>query len=405
MSSDISSNPNSNPFFAERIQPNRRLFIVLMAGSLAVMPGAVIVPVLPEIVQQLHLNKALAGYLVSAHYLTVALCSPLLGILSDRVGQVRVLVASLCLFALFGVAGSQATSFLSLLATRALLGAATGGVAAASLGILSRMYPNQQVRSQAIAYATCALTLANITYPLLAGLLGSQGWQIAFYLYGLGLPVAFLVITTLRSTAGFPADRLVVPPLLPVLRDLRVVRLLLSIALVAATAYAAIIYLPLYLKATLHTTTLTNGLVLATHAIGAAVASGLAASQLAKRFGSVGAIAIGLGCLCVSAALIPHLPSLLWFFPVALLFGIGLGIAVPNHYAALAALAPTNLQASILASATGMNFLGHFCSPLLFGWLLHQGQGTSGIAIVFYAAAGVTAAIGLGWMGLAKRDC
>jgi MFS transporter, ACDE family, multidrug resistance protein len=411
MSSEISS----SPFCADRIQPSHRLLVVLIAGSLAVMPGAVIAPVLPEIVQELHLDKALAGYLVSAHFLTVALCSPLLGILADRIGQVRVLVVSLCLFALFGVAGSEATSFWTLLATRALLGAATGGVAAASLGILSRMYPDKQLRSQAIAYATCTLTLANIAYPLLAGLLGSNGWQIAFYLYGLGLPVACLVASTLRSTVGFPADRLTVPPLLPVLRDLQVLRLLLSVGLIAATAYAAIIYLPLYLKATLHTTTLTNGLVLAAHAIGAAVASGIAASQLAKRFGSVGAIAIGLGCVSTAAVLVPQLPELFWFFPVALLFGVGLGIAVPNHYAALANLAPTNLQASVLASATGMNFLGHFFSPLLFGWLLHQGHGSStvthatassaaggSVAIVFYAVSGVTAAIGLGWIGLSK---
>jgi MFS transporter, ACDE family, multidrug resistance protein len=406
MSSDISS----TPFCTERIQFNHRLLVVLMAGSLAVMPGAVIAPVLPEIVQELQLDKALAGYLVSAHFLTVALCSPLLGILADRVGQVRVLVVSLCLFALFGVAGSEATNFWFLLTTRAFLGAATGGVAAASLGILSRMYPDEQLRSQAIAYATCTLTLANIAYPLLAGLLGSNGWQIAFYLYGLGLPMAFLVAVKLRSTVGFPADRLTVPPLLPVLRNLQVLRLLFSIGLVAATAYAAIIYLPLHLKATLHTTTLTNGLVLASHAIGAAVASGVAANQLAKRFGSVGAIAIGLGCVSISAALVPQLPSLFWFFPVALLFGVGLGIAVPNHYASLANLAPTNLQASVLATATGMNFLGHFLSPLLFGWLLHQEQGSAvvsstavgSVAIVFYAASGVTAAIGLGWVGLRK---
>ncbi len=405
----MSSNTSSTPFLTDRIQPNHRLFVILIAGSLTVMPGAVIAPVLPEIVQQLHLDKGLAGYLVSAHFLTVALCSPLMGILADRIGQVRVLVVSLCLFALFGLAGSQPTSFLPLLVTRALLGAATGGVAAASLGILSRMYPHKAVRSQAIAYATCALTLANIAYPLLAGLLGSNGWQIAFYLYGLGLPVALLVAGTLRSAPNAPVDRLVLPPLLPVLRDPRVLRLLVSIGLVAATAYAAIIYLPMYLKATLHTTTLTNGLVLASHAIGAALASGVAASQLAKRFGSVGAIAIGLICLSISAALVPHLPDLFWFFPVALLFGIGLGIAVPNHYAALANLAPANLQTSVLASATGMNFLGHFLSPLLFGWLLHQGHSdvvtsgaTSSIAIVFYAASGVTAVIGLGWIGLRK---
>ncbi|MBD3883356.1 MFS transporter [Phormidium tenue FACHB-886] len=389
----------TNAFLTERFQRDRRLLVVLAAGSLAVMPGAVIAPVLPEIVQQLQLDKALAGYLVSAHYLTVALCSPLLGILADRVGRVPILVASLCLFALFGVAGTWTTSFLPLLATRGLLGAATGGVAAASLGILAQMYPDKQLRSQAIAYATSTLTLANIAYPLLAGLLGSNSWQVAFYLYGMGLPIALMVALTLKETGSVAADRSM-PPLWSHLCHPHVLRLLLSISLTAATAYAAIIYLPLHLKATLQTTTLTNGLVLASQAIGAAISSAVVANRLSRRFGTVGAIAIGLGCVALAAAAIPQLQHLSWFFPIAMLFGVGLGIAMPNHYAALANLAPADLQASILASATGMNFLGQFLSPFLFGWLLYQSSVGSGseVTIVFYAAASVAAAIGLGWI-------
>lgn len=126
------------------------------------MPGAVIAPVLPDIVHEFHLSKVLAGYLVSAHYLTVAVFSPLLGILADRIGRVRVLSLSLLVFALSGIAGAWTHSFWPMLATRGFLGAATGGIAAASLGILARIYSEPEARSQAIAYASSTLTLANI---------------------------------------------------------------------------------------------------------------------------------------------------------------------------------------------------------------------------------------------------
>jgi MFS transporter, ACDE family, multidrug resistance protein len=160
-----------------------------------------------------------------------------------------------------------------------------------------------------------------------------------------------------------------------------------------------VIYLPIHLKTTLQTPTLTNGMVLAAQAMGAAVASALIANRLAQRLGSSRAICSGLGCLAIAAAAFPHLHLLVWFFPVAVLFGVGLGIAVPNHYAVLANLAPAELQASVLATATGMNFLGQFLSPLLFGLVLQQAE----LNLVFYAASGLAIATGMALM-MAERQ-
>jgi len=42
--------------------------------------AGVVAPILPEMVQQLHLDPGLAGNLVSIHCLTIALFSPPLGI-------------------------------------------------------------------------------------------------------------------------------------------------------------------------------------------------------------------------------------------------------------------------------------------------------------------------------------
>jgi len=56
-------------------------------------------------VQQLHLDPGLAGNLVSIHCLTIALFSPPLGILEPG-WKVSVLVPSLVLYGLFGMAGA-----------------------------------------------------------------------------------------------------------------------------------------------------------------------------------------------------------------------------------------------------------------------------------------------------------
>ncbi|MEO1296230.1 MAG: MFS transporter, partial [Cyanobacteria bacterium J06636_16] len=150
---------------------DRKLLILLATGSLIVMTGAVIAPILPKMTEQLGLDPAIAGYLVSAHYLTVALFSPILGLLADRTGAPRVLIVSLLLYAVFGAMGGLLNDFALILVTRALVGAASGGIAAASLGMLVQRYESETARSQAIAYVATVLTLANIVYPILAGLI------------------------------------------------------------------------------------------------------------------------------------------------------------------------------------------------------------------------------------------
>lgn len=381
----------------EHVQRRQRLLILLALGSLTVMPGAVIAPVLPEIVQQFQLDRASAGYLVSAHYLTVAIFSPILGLLSERIGRVRVLVAAALCFAMAGIAGTLAEGFLPMLATRGLLGAATGGIAAASLGILASMYTHEEERSQAIAYASAAITLANIVYPLLAGWIGSSQWQVAFYLYGLGLPLGLLAALLLPERLA----KKTTPSISNLLkgqdvgtlfqRNTRILPLFITVGLSAAIAYATVIYLPLYLHETLHSETTTNGLVLACQAIGAAIVSAFGVKPLIRRYGAVTSIALGLAVMALGLVTIPQLQQLHQLIPIVLLFGVGMGITVTSHYATIANLAPLNSQTITLAIATSMNFLGQFSSPTLFGMVLRE----HGLTIVFYAAAGIAAITGI----------
>ena len=108
----------------------KQLILILAAGSLTTMAGGVVAPVLPDIKEQLNLDPVFAGNLVSMHCLTIALFSPLLGMIADKISPIRVLVPALFCYGIAGSAGAFMTGFWSLLATRALLGAAAGGIAA-----------------------------------------------------------------------------------------------------------------------------------------------------------------------------------------------------------------------------------------------------------------------------------
>lgn len=372
-----------------------RLLVLLIAGSLTTMAGGVVAPILPEMVQQLQLDPGLAGNLVSMHCLTIALFSPPLGILADRVGRIRILVSSLILYALFGMAGAFMHEIGPLLVARGLLGAASGGIAAACLGLLGSMYEAEK-RSQALGYATSTLTLTGIAFPLLGGWVGSTHWQFAFYLYGLGLPLALLAALVLREKPQTQALAMVKDSgskLRTVLGHSYTLRLLLTLSLASVAMYAVVIYAPLYLKMTLGAGAALNGIVLASRAVGAAAISAFGAKWLAKTLGAAQATAVGFGLMALTLMTIPLLHQVGWILLTAVFFGMGFGIVLPTLYSTLANLAPSELKSSVLAAGTGAGFLGQFLSPILLGPVLGYG----GLEGVFYAAAAIALVAGL-WL-------
>ncbi len=394
-----------------------RLQLLLAIGSLTVMAGAVLAPNLPELIHQLHFEPGIAGTLVSLHFLTVAISLPLLGILADSVGALPVLVPSLILYAVFGMAGAAMDSLVPLMITRFLLGVATGGLTAASLGLVGKLY-RADARSQVLAYVASTISLANIVYPLLGGWVGSFHWQWAFYLYGVGLPLAALSLLLLRrveaghaaSNAGssasgvemaeeLPPDVAIAPlrsNLFLLLRHPQTLGLLLALGLTSGTVYTTIVYVPLYLRTTLAASTVIIGGVLASKAVGATLISAFGVRPIAKAWGNLGAIALGYGVMAAALITIPHLHQIELILPTAILFGMGFGIVVPSLYGLLADQAPVQLQSSILAAGTGSGFLGQFLFPILFAPVFVH----VGITGVFYTAA--TVALGAGALIIAS---
>lgn len=356
------------------------------------MVGGIISPILPEMIQQLQLNPGAAGILVSMHCLTVALFSPLLGILADRIGKLNVLLPSLVLYALFGIAGAFMHSLWPLVVTRGLLGAASGGIAASCLGLFGSLYDGE-ARSQVLGYATSTLTISSITFPLLGGWVGATHWQFTFCLYGVALPLAVFAAQVLprsslqsdSASVGIDNDKLG-----HILQRPQVVQLLLTLGLASAIVFAVVIYAPLYLKITIGASATLNGVVLASRAVGVAVISAFGARHLVKFLGLRRTVALGFVLMAITLATIPVLYTPPWIFLAAISFGIGFGMITPNLYSALADLAPAEMRSSVLAAGNGAGYLGQFLSPIFLGPVLTY----SGLPGVFYVSAGVAGLIG-----------
>ncbi|MBD1853625.1 MFS transporter [Leptolyngbya sp. FACHB-711] len=366
-----------------------QLLVLLLAGCLTTMTGSVIFPVLPEMVQQLALDPQWAGTLASIHALTSALCTPILGVVADRLGKLKVMVPCLILYAIFGLSTAFLTTMPLLLTSRGLLGAASGGVAAATIGILGGMYEGE-TRSRILGYATSAMTTAAIFFPLLGGWVGGIQWQFAFYLYGLGIPLAVIAALVLRENAS-PAVSMIQTSqnqqLSQLIRNRSILTVYLFIWAAGLMMYAVVVYTPLYLKQAIGATPEINGIVLAVRLVGAALISAFGASRISQRIGPSRAVAFGFSLMAMAIVTIPFLTELYLIIPTAMLFGAGFGIITPNLYDVLAGLAPLEVRTTVLAIGTGFNSLGQFISPVILGPIWKY----AGLPPVFYVAGAIAA--------------
>jgi len=363
-----------------------KLLVLIAGGCLTSITGSIVSPVFPEVVEQLHLDPRWAGMLVSMHCLTIAMFAPILGILADRIGKLKILIPSLIFYAVFGVAGAFMPSFLPLLLTRALLGAASGGIAAASIGIICNMYEGDE-RGRILGYASSIFAIIGIFFPLLGGWIGSIHWQYAFCLYAAALPVAFFATLFLHEEPRPQKSSQVVPKqrekLLETIQTPSNLTLLLALSLTSAIFYVVIIYAPSHFKATIGADTALNGMILASRAIGAAIISALGASRLAKNLGVAQTISLGFVLMAVTLITIPHVEAIYLIFATAVIFGMGFGIVMPNLYNALAQLNQPEIRSSMLAIGNGVSYLGQFLSPVFLGIVWKYG----GIAVFYVGAA------------------
>ena len=348
------------------------------------MAGGVVPTVLPEMKLELALDAKWVGMLVSTHALTSALSTPLFGILADRVGKLKVMLPCLILYAIAGISTAFLADFPALIASRAVLGIASGGIAAATIGFLGSMYDGE-ARTRILGYATSAMATSAIACPILSGWIGRTHWQYAFYIYGLGLPMAIGAAALLRkSTQSASVIEGNTKELLKILTRFSILRLYVFIAVAAAIVYAVVIYTPLYLKGAIGADPQINGFVLAVRLVGVVLVSAFGASRVARRLGQARAIALGFSFMAMALVTIPVLTQLPLIVLAAVLFGVGFGIITPNLYDALAIASPPELRTSVLAIGTGFNSLGQFISPAVLGPIWNS----AGLPTVFYATAG-----------------
>jgi DHA1 family tetracycline resistance protein-like MFS transporter len=351
------------------------LACILVTILLDMVGLGIIVPVLPELIEQLtgsDLAQAavVGGYLVFVYALMQFLFSPVLGNLSDRYGRRPVLLLSLigltADYTLMGFAPSIAYIFLG----RLLSGISGAAVATATAYITDISTPDKRARRFGLIGA--AFGLGFIIGPVLGGELGQIGPRVPFYAAAC---LAFLnfLFGVFVVPESLPRDRRRAfdihranpfGALLALRRFPVVLWLLFGLFLLSMASQAFPSVWNFFTIAVVNFSTAQIGRSLGAFGIGFAISQAVLIGPLVKRFGEWTTVLLGLAAAAIAftGTAFIHTQFGLYGF---LMVGALSGLAAPGINSLLSRQVPDDRQGELQGAVNATNSLAAIIGPVM----------------------------------------
>lgn len=173
--------------------------ILLINLFIAFLGIGLVIPVLPTIMNELHLSGSVVGNLVAAFALAQLLVSPIAGRWADTFGRKKMIVIGLIIFSiselLFGVGQTVEVLFIS-----RLLGGISAAFIMPAVTAFIADITTMETRSKALGYMSASISTGFIIGPGIGGFLAEIGTRVPFFSAAvLAFVSAILSIITLKE--------------------------------------------------------------------------------------------------------------------------------------------------------------------------------------------------------------
>lgn len=343
-------------------------YLLLIINCLSPMAAIVVAPSLPQM--QAHFaNVPNVEFLIPVSLtipgLLVALLSPLVGLLADRYGRKRLLVASIVGYGIFGLMPMLLDSLYAIIVSRIALGCVESVVVTISTMLIGDYYSGQQ-RQKYLALQTTFASSSAILFFMIGGALGEIGWRMPYVVYAVPLLLAvFSKMLLWEPKAAQMAEQESLTQVLVPFRPL----LLLGICFVTFIGASAFMVLQIQMAYLLgavgESSPQTAGIVAS--ACSAMIVIGTLSVHTLTRLGlrTPHCLTLAFGLIAASFLLIPTAHNWQGILGIALINGLGCGLMLPT----LVIWNMRELPWQRRGLGTGMWYgsycLGMFFSPIL----------------------------------------
>jgi len=381
------------------------LALLLAASSFTIMAAASVAPALPDMREayasvpgvdvKVPLTLTLPG-------LVIAAAAPLSGLVADRWGRTRLLLAGLLLYAVSGVSGFFAASLEGILIGRAFLGLAVAMIMT-TVSVLIIDYSRDIERWRMLGRQASIAGFGGLIFPLVGGLLAVGHWRLSFLLYLLPIflvvPIYWYVrdVHLLKQGGRNEKD----------LTHFPVGDFLIAISL-GFCGMLVLYAIPLMMPRLLQELGANSAM-----AFGAAIgipscAAGITAffySRIRSLFDMQTIASIAFGLMAVSYALISAARQVELAIAFAMIAGVGFGLNTPNLTTWMQSRMPMAWRGRAAGALTSAIFLGQFSAAFVYSRLeRHASIGDVFFLVAsscFAVSAVAAAAVAVRW----RPDC
>jgi MFS family permease len=361
------SNPNGSAVTADLDQSLAVRFTLLLTGTLTIMAGSTISPALPALADHFQDSPNVAylsRFLITLPSIVIAIFAPLAGLVIDRFGRKRLLIAGITLYGFAGAAGLILDSLSGILVSRALLGVSVAAVMTVSSTLMGD-YFSGRVRERFMGFRQGFIQFGGVVFLSLGGLLATIDWRAPFLVYLLAFAILPLAIIFLfepdgdlvkRDTDTAPREQ---PPYL-------MIGMLYGIGVIHSIAfYMGPTQLPFFLRDVGVGNPAVAGLAMALISLASASVSMFAFAWFRRVFQRDTIFVIAFMGFGVSYWLMSMLTTVTPILFALVLTGASLGLLFPNLSLWVLDIAPDWVRGRILGGLATSIFVGHFLSPVV----------------------------------------
>lgn len=375
---------------------------ILVTAVLDVMALGIVIPVLPQLIEEFTGSNARAGLIngvfIAGWAVMQFLFSPLIGSLSDRFGRRPIILISSAGLALDYVLVALAPDLWWLAAARIIGGITTASFSTASAYLADVTPPEGRARAYGLIGA--AWSAGFVAGPLLGGFLGEWSPRAPFWAAGALSATAFLYGLFVLPESLAPAKRMAFSwrranPLgslkllrsHPELTGLAGVNFLLWFSHHVFTAVFV-----LYAAHRYGWGPSQVGGLLALVGVLDMIVQGLVTGRLVKRMGDANVMVLGLVGGAVGLAGMGAAPTG-WWFIAAMLPNALWGLSMPTLQSLMTRRVSESEQGQLQGANSSVQSIAGIASPLFFGWVyslsIDGSHATSAAGIAFYLSAAV----------------
>lgn len=353
------------------------LATVIFIAIIGTFASNIAAPALPAISDTFAVSSARVGLVMTAFTVPTTVFVPLTGVLADTHGRRPIVIPSLVVFGLAGVAIAVAPSFSAVLLLRAVQGAAFAGVMPLTVTILGDLYSGA-AGSTAQGFRVSANGVSSMFTPAVAGFLVAIAWNYPFVLYGLALPAAAVAYVVLPETGGTGDDG--AANFLTTLQsyaravweetDDRESRTLLLGGFARDFVRLTIMtFVPLFAVTALGASAFEAGVAVGMRGVSRVFVSPLAGT-IVKRLSQKTALVAAFGTTAVGAISVAFAPSVTVLWAFVALYGAGDALLAPVLKNAVAELTVDEYRAGVINGMQVLKSAAQSIAPAFFGVVL-----------------------------------